>query len=538
MEMITLNLIPKGIPPVCHASQYDKGRVIRCNLVDGLQGYVLSGETAVLNVIKPDNNIVTEALTATTGNSYIDIITTEQMCAVAGKNECEIRLTKGEVEVGTLNFIMQVEADVTTGGIESETVIHDLKTTISDMIKEEIEAISPEEDLSGAMASFETHEIAPLVDCKVKIEAIQSGSGTPSPDNVRPITGFTGANIVNISGNNINLVSYIRNIYLGTYGFVDLGSLSWNYNSSLAYFYATLSDMKQATQPDELLNWVQNKYTQIGARFNVDWGSAPDKSIGTRQTTSYLCVKDSAYTDTTAFTNAMSGVYLLYELDTPTTPSITSAQLSAICNSFDVIDNVTAISWQDEAGTVYGGSLDVTSGVLTVTSVIFDLGSNNWSMISPTATIPDTRFYCNALKDVIVKPQSTVVASGCCDVFTIVSDNVLNTTQTTLENVLAIGSDGYIYVRNNDYSDTNAFKTAMSGHKFVYELATPVTYQLTPTEIKTILGVNNIWADTGDIDVVYHHELTARYVYFDNTGTDLTATDVEAAIKELWSRLQ
>ena len=44
--------------------------------------------------------------------------------------------------------------------------------------------------------------------------------------------------------------------------------------------------------------------------------------------------------------------------------------------------------------------------------------------------------------------------------------------------------------------------------------------------------------DTGDIDVVYHHELTARYVYFDNTGTDLTATDVEAAIKELWSRLQ
>ena len=32
-----------------------------------------------------------------------------------------------------------------------------------------------------------------------------------------------------------------------------------------------------------------------------------------------------------------------------------------------------------------------------------------------------------------------------------------------------------------------------------YSLATPVTYQLTPTEVQMLLGTNNIWADTGDI---------------------------------------
>jgi hypothetical protein len=30
--------------------------------------------------------------------------------------------------------------------------------------------------------------------------------------------------------------------------------------------------------------------------------------------------------------------------------------------------------------------------------------------------------------------------------------------------------------------------------------ATPTTYQLTPTQVKSLLGTNNVWADTGDIE--------------------------------------
>jgi hypothetical protein len=36
-----------------------------------------------------------------------------------------------------------------------------------------------------------------------------------------------------------------------------------------------------------------------------------------------------------------------------------------------------------------------------------------------------------------------------------------------------------------------------------YELATPITYQLTPQEVRTLLGVNNIWSDGGDVEVEY-----------------------------------
>lgn len=38
-----------------------------------------------------------------------------------------------------------------------------------------------------------------------------------------------------------------------------------------------------------------------------------------------------------------------------------------------------------------------------------------------------------------------------------------------------------------------------TGAQVVYELATPITYQFTPTAVKSLLGTNNIWADTGDV---------------------------------------
>lgn len=64
---------------------------------------------------------------------------------------------------------------------------------------------------------------------------------------------------------------------------------------------------------------------------------------------------------------------------------------------------------------------------------------------------------------------------------------------------------GYIFVVDIAKAELTAeqFKTAMSGIQLVYELATPTTCHLTPQEVRTILGTNNIWADTGDIEVKF-----------------------------------
>lgn len=135
MEIIKLNLIPSGVNPTCHCSQYDNGRVIRIDLFDGLTPYVLqSGDTVTLNVRKPDNTIIEASLTATQGNTYVNLVTTEQMCACVGYNLCDLTITNGSTVIGTLNFIMQVERDVLADGIPSQSVIEDLNALVQEAV--------------------------------------------------------------------------------------------------------------------------------------------------------------------------------------------------------------------------------------------------------------------------------------------------------------------------------------------------------------------------------------------------------------------
>lgn len=39
------------------------------------------------------------------------------------------------------------------------------------------------------------------------------------------------------------------------------------------------------------------------------------------------------------------------------------------------------------------------------------------------------------------------------------------------------------------------------------KLAEPIEYTLTPQEVKTYLGQNNIWSDTGDTEVTYRADI-------------------------------
>ena len=76
-----------------------------------------------------------------------------------------------------------------------------------------------------------------------------------------------------------------------------------------------------------------------------------------------------------------------------------------------------------------------------------------------------------------------------------------------------LGISGYqnsndMYIRDLAYSDTTSFRAAMNGVQICYYLATPIEVQLTPTEITTLLGTNNIFADCGDTTVDYYADTT------------------------------
>lgn len=103
------------------------------------------------------------------------------------------------------------------------------------------------------------------------------------------------------------------------YGIVDLGTLNWALETQ---FFRTAGINALAKRPASqtvVVNAFCHKYKA------VSWNAlgAGDKEFGlaTDISPSYkaLLVKDTAYSDAASFKAAMSGVYLIYELATPTT---------------------------------------------------------------------------------------------------------------------------------------------------------------------------------------------------------------------------
>ena len=56
--------------------------------------------------------------------------------------------------------------------------------------------------LPADIATFNDGQVLPLSNLKVGIEAVQSGSGDPSPSNPRPISGWSSVNVTNRSNGN------------------------------------------------------------------------------------------------------------------------------------------------------------------------------------------------------------------------------------------------------------------------------------------------------------------------------------------------
>ena len=68
---------------------------------------------------------------------------------------------------------------------------------LADLVREKKGEVAEDKTVSGAIASFDDGTGLPVNALTVNIEPVQEGEGDPSPDNVRPIKGWTGVNILN-----------------------------------------------------------------------------------------------------------------------------------------------------------------------------------------------------------------------------------------------------------------------------------------------------------------------------------------------------
>ena len=122
------------------------------------------------------------------------------------------------------------------------------------------------------------------------------------------------------------------------YGVVDLGTLSWNYVSSNTMFVSSsIIPMSVASTKKAICQ----RYTQVNAWVTADvWGSN-DNIFTLNASDNRIRIKNTAYTDATAFKEAMSGVMFVYELATTTTESAQPFQNPQIVDASGTEEYVT-----------------------------------------------------------------------------------------------------------------------------------------------------------------------------------------------------
>ena len=150
--------------------------------------------------------------------------------------------------------------------------------------------------------------------------------------------------------------------------------------------------------------------------------------------------------------------------------------------------------------TVYGGVLDVTRGKLHVTDNGVDLGSISWVYDSTRKV-----FLSNSISSLVKVPASTsLIAHILCDIYTPAAATDVYNNAETYNNCIAILGTGGICVSDQSYNDAVSFVNAVNGKYLAYMLATPFDIDLTPVQIRALVGTNNITSDLGgNVEVRY-----------------------------------
>ncbi len=116
------------------------------------------------------------------------------------------------------------------------------------------------------------------------------------------------------------------------YGIVDLGTLNWVYGSNV--FSALVNGMAVLMSQTPIINSVCSAYPSVGKTYTTLNDKELTTNLANYSSSPYCIIKDSAYSDAATFKAAMSGVYLVYELATPTEEEADPYTNPQICSNW------------------------------------------------------------------------------------------------------------------------------------------------------------------------------------------------------------
>ena len=326
------------------------------------------------------------------------------------------------------------------------------------------ETVSTVQIPSTPFASFSTDSSVPLASLVADVTAYQSGSGDPSPDNIRPLTGYSGVTVWRTGKNLVDMprmceggnITYNSARLTASYSDGVLTGVVQNNGSYTRDITVAMAAANQVVLPKGFSGYLTMSFYHDGmlpnssnilraqlkyANNTTSFGNTPYNSSRYVMSTSNL---------SWAAGRTISGIYIAATYNASASIGdeiefqnlqVEYADSNPAATDYEAASITTyPISFPDGL-TVYGGSVDVLHGTLTVTHgeiASYDGETINGPWISSM------------------------------DVYT---------------------PDG----------------TPTTGAQVVYPLTVPQQYQLTPTAISSLAGQNHVWADTGNVTLEYLH---------------------------------
>ncbi len=342
------------------------------------------------------------------------------------------------------------------------------------------------ETLAAApLQNFMTDITAPLKECKVYFNPKQEGEGDPSPDNVRPITGWT---TLKISHTNI-AYPYISG------GIIGANGIDNNVTTRIKTDYIKYNNESQL---------ILNGQLDSDDRFAyIYWYDSSKKFISIQ----------NLYNSNIPYTYIVSApenaaYYRITVNKTTSTNNINATNKYLTVNS-TIMTNT--LDWTNDIGILYGGYIDLIKGELVKTYTTVDLSIATWNVSDAANGL----FFTNNFLVYGAYKGPDQIPDLFCDQMIIKTRN-----EFADKSLLPDAGDYWIgiSVNNNGYNfiliqspnlankTTAEVKNAVNGICVYFKMPADKYqyYPIDPVILKTLRSANNIWSDAnGQIELSY-----------------------------------
>ena len=350
----------------------------------------------------------------------------------------------------------------------------------------------------GALTSFYTVNKAPIKHLRVYFSPKQTGSENPSPENIRPIEGWN--NCKNYTSGK-NLLDTTKNSQFEHPDFsFENGVVQTRWigsgNSTKLYFTQIFS---------------AGTYT-ISCKYSGEGNAGPrficDKSIvGGTWNNSYQgywkSFNNGACTFTLQEPSSIGLVFLVNNGHAGEPGKFYDIQLE--CGSIATIyepynGQMQIIDWSNDISTIYGGYVDLITGELVQTYTVEEPNERNFGFTSGYA-YQWGHTPCNT--------------SGTANYKKGISSH-WTTSSYDNRNFVFLASSGAFWIGKDFFDSAGIEMTNEALLAYINQqkangtpfqaggpLVTPITYQLSPAQLQTFIGQNNIWSNADRVEVEY-----------------------------------